>query len=127
MNRRQFLGSLSLGSALTGRSKLPEVEARSIQQPGSIGVPSFELDELMIDDLQRAMQTGRYTARRICELYLARIEATNRRGPMLGAVIETNPDAITIAEGLDDERKQGRIRGPLHGIPVLLKANIGTA
>ena len=127
MNRRHFLGSLSLGSALAGRWRPLEVEARSSPQAGSAGIPSFELDELTIDDLQRAMQTGRYTARRITELYLARIEATNRRGPTLGAVIETNPEAITIAERLDDERKQGRIRGLLHGIPVLLKANIGTA
>ncbi len=86
--------------------------------------PAFELDELTIDDLSRAMQTGKYTARRITELYLARIEANNRRGPMLRAVIEINPDALAMAAALDVERKSGRVRGPMHGIPVLVKANI---
>ena len=73
------------------------------------------------------LQSGKYTARRVTELYLARIAATNRQGPRLGAVIETNPDALAIVSALDAERRQGKIRGPLHGIPVLLKANIGTA
>src|SRR4029079_9036646 len=79
------------------------------------------------DELSRGMQTGRYTARRISELYLARIDALNRRGPELRAVIDTNPDALAIADALDAERKAGKVRGPLHGIPVLLKANIGSA
>lgn len=73
------------------------------------------------------MQSGRYTARRLTELYLTRIEATNRKGPVLGAVIETDPDAVAVADALDRERKQKGARGPLHGIPVLIKDNIGTA
>ena len=122
MNRRNFLAFLPSGAALAGQS--------AQAQPSGVRtatVPPFELDEMTIDDLSRGMQSGKYTSRRITELYLARIEATNRRGPMLRAVIETNPDALAIAETLDAERKQGKIRGPMHGIPVLLKANIGTA
>jgi amidase len=126
MNRRHFLGSLPLGAAVAGGFAAVDV-AEAAQQPGAADVPPFELDEATIDDLQRGMQAGRYTARRIIELYLARIEATNRRGPRLGAVIETNPDALAIADALDAERRQGKVRGPLHGMPVLLKANIGTA
>jgi len=122
MNRRNFLAFLPSGAALAGqRAQTPPAGGRTS------AVPAFELDEMTIDDLSRGMQGGKYTARRITELYLARIEATNRRGPMLRAVIETNPDALAIAEALDAERKQGKVRGPMHGIPVLLKANIGTA
>ena len=127
MNRRRFFGALPLGAALAGGLAAFDVEGRAAAQGGNASVFDFELDEVTIDDLQRGMQTGRYTARRIVELYLARIDATNRRGPALGAVIETNPDALKIAAALDAERKQGNVRGPLHGIPVLLKANIGTA
>ena len=116
MNRRSFLAFLPSGAALAGQSPQPTRASED-----------NELDELTIDNLSRAMQTGRYTARRITELYLGRIEATNRRGPMLRAVIEINPEAFAIAAGLDIERKNGRMRGPMHGIPVLLKANIGTA
>lgn len=96
-------------------------------QRGAAPPAAFELDEVTIDQLQNAMQAGRYTARRITELYLQRIEQLNRRGPELRAVIETNPDALKIAEALDAERRTGKVRGPLHGVPVLLKANIGTA
>ena len=125
MKRRDFLSLLPAGVAVGGAVSAAGLEAQA--QAGASPVPNFELDEITIDELARAMQTGRYTARRITELYLARIEATNRRGPMLGAVIETNPDALAIADGLDAERKAGKGRGPLHGVPVLLKANIGTA
>jgi amidase len=124
MKRRKFLSLLPSGVAVGGALSTIHLEA---QAPGAARVQDFELDEVTIDDLGRAMQTGRYSARRITELYLARIDATNRRGPMLGAVIETNPEALAIADRLDGERKQGKVRGPLHGIPVLLKANIGTA
>jgi amidase len=89
--------------------------------------PPFELDEATTDDLQRAMTEGRYTARRIAELYLARIEAIDRSGPRLASVIETNPDALALADALDAERREKGPRGPMHGIPVLLKDNIDTA
>jgi amidase len=91
------------------------------QAPGS-----FPLDELTVAQLQDAMATGKYTARRLVELYTERIDAIDRNGPTLRAVIELNPDALSIADTLDAERKSGRLRGPLHGIPVLIKDNIDT-
>ena len=78
-------------------------------------------------DLQARMAKGTDTARSLSEKYLARIKALNEAGPMLRAVIETNPDALRIADALDQERRAGKVRGPLHGIPVLLKDNIATA
>lgn len=72
------------------------------------------------------MAAGRYTSRRLVELYTARINAIDRQGPELRSVIELNPDAPAMANALDEERKSGRVRGPLHGIPVLIKDNIDT-
>ena len=73
------------------------------------------------------MATGKMTARSITQLYLDRIAALNLNGPALRHVLETNPDALSIADSLDQERKSGRVRGPLHGVPILLKDNIDTA
>src|SRR2546422_3866432 len=73
------------------------------------------------------MRSGRYTARTLCEYYLARIEDLDGRGPALHSVIEVNPDALRIAQELDAERKTKGPRGPLHGIPVLVKDNVATA
>ena len=89
--------------------------------------PPFPLDEVTAADLQAWMTSGRYTARQVAELYLRRIEEIDRRGPTLRSVIEVNPDALAIADALDAERKAKGPRGPLHGIPVLLKDNIDTA
>ena len=89
--------------------------------------PRFELDEATITDLQQQMQAGRASARSIAEQYIARIEAVDRSGPSLHSVIEVNPDALAIADQLDAERRAGRVRGPLHGIPILVKDNIATA
>jgi amidase len=86
---------------------------------------SFELEEATINDLQAAMQSGKYTAASITEKYLARIAAIDKATS--NAVIEVNPDALTIAAQLDQERKAGTVRGALHGIPVLIKDNIDTA
>ena len=79
-----------------------------------------------MQQLQDAMTSGRYTSRRLVELYTARINALDRQGPELHSVIELNPDALSIADALDAERRSGRVRGPLHGIPVLIKDNIDT-
>ncbi len=89
-------------------------------------VAPFELDEATVSSLQEAMGAGRYTSRRIVELYIERINAIDRGGPALRSVSEVNPDAVAIADRLDAERRAGRVRGPLHGIPVLLKDNIDT-
>lgn len=90
-------------------------------------VAEFELDEITIGELQDGMKSGKYSARTIVEKYLARIAAIDKSGPKVNSVIETNPDALEIAEALDKERKEKGPRGPLHGIPVLIKDNIATA
>jgi amidase len=120
MNRRAFLAT-GAACAIT----VQEDDAQS--KRGSREPDAFELDEKTIDELGAAMQSGRYTSRHLTEQYLARIESTNLQGPALHAVIETNPDAIGIATALDQERKQKGARGPLHGIPVLIKDNVDTA
>jgi amidase len=89
--------------------------------------PPFDVEEATIATLQQRMQSGQETSRSLVDKYLARIEAVDRSGPALHSVIEINPDAPTIADQLDAERKSGRIRGPMHGIPILLKDNIATA
>ena len=89
-------------------------------------LPGFELDEWTVPQFQAAMERGRYTARQLCRLYLSRISQLDRKGPTLKSIIELNPDADMIARQADAERKAGRIRGPLHGIPVIIKDNIGT-
>jgi amidase len=91
------------------------------------GGPHEQLEELSIVELQVEMEQGRSSARSLVERYLARIAALDSAGPSLRAVIEVNLDALDIAEALDQERAQGGQRGPLHGIPILLKDNIDTA
>jgi amidase len=83
--------------------------------------------EVSIADLQAAMQAGRTTARALAEMYLERIRALDKGGPKLNAIIEINPDALLIADAMDEERRAKGPRGPLHGIPVLIKDNIDTA
>jgi len=87
----------------------------------------FDLEETSVAQLQDAMRTGRHTARSITASYLARIAAIDKRGPSINAVIELNPEALRIAEELDRERKRRGPRGPLHGVPILIKDNIDTA
>src|SRR6266545_4596637 len=114
---------------LTRRSFLEYSAAGGMAALGAglaLAPQAFELEEATIAQLQDCMRTGRYTARSLCEAYLARIDAVDRAGPSLRAVIETNPDALAIADRLDAERKAGRVRGPLHGVPVLIKDNIAT-
>jgi amidase len=97
-------------------------EATSFRDPG----PGFIL-EATIADLQTMMASGQLTSRALVDAYLGRIDAIDRGGPGLNSIIELNPNARHIAGALDDERAHGHVRGPLHGIPVLLKDNIDTA
>ena len=128
MDRRQFLGSAVIGGAMALRgTTLHSVRLPPNDAARGGEVPPFELEEATIGDLQRRMESGQETSRSLVEKYRARIEALDRRGPALRQVLETNPDALAIAEKLDAERKSKGPRGPLHGIPVLLKDNIGTA
>ena len=129
LNRREFLGYGAAGGALLVAGPVScQVQDRSAaaaaQQNRSVA--DFELDELTIDQLAEGQRTGRWSARSITERYLERIDSLNLEGPELRAVIQINPDALTIADALDTERASGTTRGPLHGIPVLLKDNIAT-
>lgn len=120
MNRRDFLHTGLLGGMAAARPRAAAPGSR----PDRPTAQAFELDEASVATLQEGLRSGRWTARRLAELYLERIDAIDRRGPALRSVIETNPDALRIAEELDGERRSGRVRGPLHGIPVLIKDNI---
>jgi len=111
----------AMGAARTVAEEAPAKEA------GPLEIPSFELEEVTIDDLQAGMKSGKYTSRSITEKYLSRIEAIDKSGPALNSVIEVNPEALAIADSLDRERKEKGARGPLHGIPLLIKDNIDTA
>ncbi len=95
--------------------------------PAAIAAATNTLPEASVADLQQAMRTGARTAVSITQDYLARIAAVDRAGPTLNAVIELNADALAIAEALDRERRERGARGPLHGIPVLVKDNVATA
>ena len=106
------------------RAILTAVIALTIQRSGP---PPFPLEEVTVTQLQEWMTSGRYTARQVAEFYLRRIDEIDRGGPALHAVIEVNPDALAIADALDAERRAKGVRGPLHGIPVLIKDNIDTA
>ena len=125
--RRRFLQTAVLGSV--GAAILPAMAgAREVAcTPVSPKVAPFELDEFTIADLQAAITSGKFTCRSLTQKYLERIEAIDRHGPAVNSVIEVNPDALTIADALDKERKGKGARGPLHGIPVLIKDNIDTA
>ncbi len=130
MKRRKFLqitvaggSALALTGGLTSCTK-PETEGETAFANAA---KPFELDEMTISDLQAGMQSGKYTARSITEMYLERIDEIDKQGPSLNAVIELNPDALSIADKLDNERKENQVRGPMHGIPVIIKDNIDTA
>jgi Amidase len=100
--------------------------APATQRTAQAQQPPFDLEEATIAELQRRMTDGRETARSLVDKYLGRIEAIDRSGPALKSVIEVNPDARAEADRLDGERKSKGPRGPLHGIPILIKDNIAT-
>ena len=84
------------------------------------------LPEWTIAELQEKMESGELTSRRLAALYLGRIEAVDKSGPYINSIIELNPDALEIADSLDEERKAGKTRSALHGVPILIKDNIDT-
>lgn len=128
MTRREFLQqsvrggtTLATGVALTGCSLIPSRDEQTRQTRGA-----FELEELSVAELQQGLASKRFTSTSLVEQYFRRIESVDHSGSRLKSVIELNPDAPAIAESLDRERKATGSRGPLHGIPVLIKDNLDT-
>ena len=127
-SRRRFLKSTLVSGIAAGVvPALSAARAFEPQRADPSNVPSFEYDESTVADLQAAMTSGKETARSLTEKYLARIDAIDKSGPAVNSVIEVNPDAVSIADDLDKERRAQKPRGPLHGIPVLIKDNIDTS
>ncbi|HET7207055.1 MAG TPA: amidase [Terriglobales bacterium] len=129
-SRRSFLRSVAVtgaASAIYPAMGAARAEAASdAPRESAPEVKPFELEEVTISELQDGMKSGRFTAHSLTEKYLARIDENDKRGPAINAVIELNPDALSIADALDQERKAKGPRGPLHGIPMLIKDNIDT-
>ena len=129
MNRRFFLRSGSVAGITLTTTGLTAFGSKTTDN-NALSSPSlpdnFELDEVTIDELQQKMHSGKTTAVAITKMYLNRIALIDKAGSRLNAVIEINKQALTIAASLDRERKAGKVRGPLHGIPVLVKDNINT-
>ena len=129
MDRRRFLGTGALGAAslavgpLAGAATPAPATGPLAPSPPA---QDFAFAEATVADLQAHMAAGRHSARAIAQAYLARIAALDQAGPSVRSVIEVNPDALEIADRMDAERRGGRVRGPLHGIPVLLKDNVDT-
>jgi amidase len=126
LSRRGFLGLAALGAAALADRGRPTGGGVGRQRP-AVPSGSFELEEVTVAELRDGLRSGRWTSHDLVTAYLERIAALDREGPALHHVLETNPDALAIARELDRERRAGRERGPLHGIPVLLKDNIDTA
>jgi amidase len=117
LDRRAFLGAglaAGAGALWGGERRAPATKAPV-------------LEEATVEGLQAGMTAGHWTSAELVRRYQVRIRALDKAGPRLNAVIELNPDALTLARALDAERKAGKVRGPLHGIPVLIKDNIDTA
>ncbi len=144
MNRRKFLrsGSLAAAAAVTvagtaasglagcssGSNPTEEKKRDSAEiAAAEIGRDEFELSEITIAELQQGLQSGKYSSVKLAELYLTRISEIDQGRHDLKSVIEVNPEALLLAEQMDKERKQGKLRGPLHGIPIMIKDNIDTA
>lgn len=134
VTRRAFVGAGVLGgtAALAGM-RFPWVGGSPHEAKGG-GIPEaayapreFELQDATIAELQEGMRSGKYTSRKLVELYLQRIDELDQAGPKLNQLLETNPDALKIADALDEERRSKGPRGPLHGIPIVVKDNIATA
>src|SRR5438067_2262223 len=116
--RRKFIGTTALSSAALLSGGLTSLIQRSASAAGG-----FDFIEKSIPELQDAMASGQITSRELTHGYIRRIQSLN---PLLHSVIELNPNAIAIAAGLDNERRRGQVRGPLHGIPLLVKDNVAT-
>lgn len=133
MHRRNFLktgslAGLTISTLVAASCNQPSAENKTDDTAASENSKDdiFELSEITITDLQQKMQSKQFTSRLITELYLKRIDQIDKKGIMLNSVIELNKDALNMADAMDRERGKGKVRGPLHGIPVLIKDNINT-
>jgi len=127
LHRRRFLRATALLSASAAIVPAFASAHQGAHPESTPEIKPFELDEITIADLQAGMASGKFSARSIIEKYLARIEEIDKQGPTINSVIEVNPEALAIADAMDKERRQNQVRGPMHGIPVLIKDNIDTA
>jgi amidase len=123
MDRREFLVAAA-AAATAGAEQTTPTPASSTS---AAHVVPDAVEELSLADISAAFADGRMTSQQLTQSYLARIDKFDRRGPSLGSVIETNPRALEIASALDAERKTRGVRGPLHGVPVLIKDNVETS
>jgi amidase len=126
-SRRSVLGAGLAAAAALGARPREAAASEGNDAPAPKAPKPSPFDEMTIRELDEGLVAGRFTSRQITEAYLARIEEVDRKGPALHAVIEVNPDALQIADELDKERKAKGDRGPLHGIPILVKDNLDTA
>jgi amidase len=131
MQRRNFLktsslAGITLSAVAAGSCNLLSSSKNKEEEVEGTVVDQFALNEATITILQQKMKDGEYTSQKITQLYLDRIAAIDKKGPKLNAVIEVNKDAMNMAFAMDKERKSGKVRGPLHGIPILIKDNINT-
>lgn len=127
MERRDFLKTSALTAAIPVSAWMTGCQPGEQPASQATNLNDFPLLEATAAQLQQWMTEGAYSAKDLAALYLKRIEEIDRSGPQLRSVIEINPEALSMAEQLDKERAEGKIRGPLHGIPVLIKDNIDTA
>jgi amidase len=134
LNRRGFLTAGMLAGSVAVAAPLASSPAGAARRaeawtPATLPGPAvepFELDEITLGALEEGLKSGKFTAHSLTEKYLERIEEIDKRGPGVNAVLEVNPDALAVADALDRERQTRGPRGPLHGIPVLIKDNLAT-
>ncbi len=132
ISRRTFLSTTMAAGAFALLPQRSEMQPDSgpgtpVSDKAGVQQREFALAEATIDELQSGLASGRHTTRNLVELYRSHIDALDDNGPSLHAIIELNPDALVLADAVDQERKSGRVRGPLHGIPLLIKDNLDTA
>lgn len=130
MNRRNFLRNASLtGVALSPAAKITETALNEFNRSNEMEIDllkNIDLAEVSVNSLQEKMKSGELSSVVITQWYLQRIQDVDKNGQKLNSIIELNPDAIQIAQAMDNERKAGKVRGKLHGIPILIKDNIDT-
>lgn len=129
-DRRRFLRSAALAAAalsLDPTRLAGQVERHTASPSASVAPGSRAFEEVTLSELAEGLRVGRWSAHEVVEWYLTRIEEVDQRGPAINSILEVNPEALAIADALDEERRTKGPRSPLHGIPVLVKDNIGTA